>query len=440
MNLIHFALAFFVASTSQVLAFETDKWDNQHRENSRFCGTKSYSVANDWLTCRSFWLPPVRLDIAVINAAKACAACWYTGPGCTACSYAALTEWFYKTAKAQGGALAKMPQHLQELGGKWLSTNWDDILDGSFWRYIRRGSWKIEARAGIVNHYSRQFSWLPWTSMQYQGFIQIKAEHEGHYIYLRNSCDRDISVAIRYLNPESKRWESSCWYNFDAGEGGYASNSQGRISTRNTIFYVYAESQDGALSWSGSGSSDSISRSCRGESFSMIKKNYIDSDGDLYTSFTCPNNRALSSPVQLLEAVEDKDFSGNGPKESFSNGWEEFPSLMTGTETQTNLRSHTNKDSGKEEQDDPNFWLAEFPEDDLKYIHDHNVDIMPACDHGNKSETDDCDDDEKEHNRRDLLINYNSILEHEGIIGDDEYEYKDTNFEDNEGNGDNGYD
>ena len=39
------------------------------------------------------------------------------------------------------------------------------------------------------------------------------------YIYLRNSCNKDIRVAVVYLDPKTSSWTTMCWWNISGGQG-----------------------------------------------------------------------------------------------------------------------------------------------------------------------------------------------------------------------------
>lgn len=131
-----------------------------------------------------------------------------------------------------------------------------------------------------------------------------------HKLYIRNSCNEKIQLAIRYLDPNTKKWRSRCWYHFKSGEGAYLASSGRRITTENRIWYTYAESENWV--WRGSGS-DARTRTCGGRSLKMKQQSYVDRDGDLYVRFTCSRRR----------------LDGNDDVDMVPASWESFPDGFT---------------------------------------------------------------------------------------------------------------
>eukprot|EP00562_Extubocellulus_spinifer_P003270 CAMPEP_0178488976 /NCGR_PEP_ID=MMETSP0696-20121128/10138_1 /TAXON_ID=265572 /ORGANISM="Extubocellulus spinifer, Strain CCMP396" /LENGTH=462 /DNA_ID=CAMNT_0020116763 /DNA_START=6 /DNA_END=1394 /DNA_ORIENTATION=+ len=152
-------------------------------------------------------------------------------------------------------------------------------------------------------------------------------------MYLKNDCKDSISVAIRYLDYYTNEWTSKCWYNLESGQGFYVASGGARLETTNTVWYTYAESE--SATWSGN-DSDSITRTCGGESLPMKRKDYVDSDGDLYARFTCDRRR---------------------------------------------LRAHSDKSS------------TDLPLEELYFKHDHKETIDPVCTASETGEEDPCEED-----------------------------------------------
>lgn len=104
-------------------------------------------------------------------------------------------------------------------------------------------------------------------------------------IYFKNKCDRDIKLAIRYLD-EDGDWVTKYWYQFDGDEGSYLSSGGIRLLTSNSIIYYYAESVYGSLIWAGE-----EARYFDGETYEMRETTMsVDSDDDYYFYVTCTND------------------------------------------------------------------------------------------------------------------------------------------------------
>lgn len=100
-------------------------------------------------------------------------------------------------------------------------------------------------------------------------------------IYLKNNCDRSISAAIRYENLEDV-WTTGGWFNLDPGEENFVAKTQ------NTIFYTYAISQDGQLTWGGDDNYQTIRGSS--EEYGFRKSTITTTSwGKWEQNFTCNN-------------------------------------------------------------------------------------------------------------------------------------------------------
>mmetsp|Transcript_4943 Transcript_4943/g.10459 ORF Transcript_4943/g.10459 Transcript_4943/m.10459 type:complete len:414 (-) Transcript_4943:358-1599(-) len=174
-------------------------------------------------------------------------------------------------------------------------------------------------------------------------------------LYVRNACDKNINVAIRYLDYHTDEWTSKCWFDFASGEGAYLSSSDSRLETTNTVWYTYAESYDLSNKWSGNDLPDSITRSCRGESLLMKRQDFVDSDGDLYVKFTC-NDRRLRAHHNITS------------EETLATSWESLPDTYSA--------SH----------------FTELPLEELYFKHTHEETIDPVCTSSETGEEEPCED------------------------------------------------
>jgi len=166
---------------------------------------------------------------------------------------------------------------------------------------------------------------LPTTS----GLAPIGPTAEGgSNIYLHNNCYQKVNVAIRYMDPNSRVWKSRCWYNLDPSRAYFTTNNGQRISTNNSVIYVYAKSS--TVTWTtGTSTHPNIRRICDGTYLSMFAWDYRDTDNDFNVEFTCDldgkNDKAFtmnlaSGRVGIDDEVED---GGDFQNESNDNWYED---------------------------------------------------------------------------------------------------------------------
>lgn len=119
----------------------------------------------------------------------------------------------------------------------------------------------------------------------YQPPAQLAQEQtggsRGFPFLVSNNCRHPVRIAIHYrqLNGD---WQSGAWWNLDAGESSYLASGGARVLTDNSIFYYYAEAQDGSFYWSGGDTEIRVS----GRDLPMIKA--TDDEGDTEISLSCP--------------------------------------------------------------------------------------------------------------------------------------------------------
>jgi len=150
----------------------------------------------------------------------------------------------------------------------------------------------------------------------------------GSNIYLSNNCYQKVNVAIRYMDPNSRVWKSRCWYNLDPSRAYFTTNNGQRISTNNSVIYVYAKSS--TVTWTtGTSTHPNIRRICDGTYLSMFAWDYRDTDNDFNVEFTCDldgkNDKAFtmnlaSGRVGIDDEVED---GGDFQNESNDNWYED---------------------------------------------------------------------------------------------------------------------
>lgn len=96
-----------------------------------------------------------------------------------------------------------------------------------------------------------------------------------------NKCGRTLKLAIHYLD-SSDQWQSDGWWKFVANEFSYLKLPNGNFATsKNRVFYFYAETEDKQIEWSGGDYSSVYS----GRSLNMRKME--DNEGDLDLVLTC---------------------------------------------------------------------------------------------------------------------------------------------------------
>ncbi|GAA3614845.1 hypothetical protein Q4Q39_02440 [Flavivirga amylovorans] len=113
---------------------------------------------------------------------------------------------------------------------------------------------------------------------------ELNSTSTSKQIYFKNTCSSDIKLAVRYrYNDES--WTTKYWYNIDGNERTYLSSNGNRLTTNNSIVYIYAKIPGENYEWSGE-----KSRYINGEYYDMMEYEMnIDSDGDYYISLNCLN-------------------------------------------------------------------------------------------------------------------------------------------------------
>lgn len=103
-----------------------------------------------------------------------------------------------------------------------------------------------------------------------------------YFIHVKNKCNKTIKVAIDY-KAVSGTWKTEYWYKFTPYESGYLTDSGVRLSTRNSILYYYAVSDDKTSVWNG----NEVTKYISGEKIEMGK--LVDKQGDNNLIFTCGN-------------------------------------------------------------------------------------------------------------------------------------------------------
>lgn len=278
---------------------ETNKWQTQKKINQQFCGTESYELKTRGIWCKSWWLPPQRWDTLIIDAAKACAVCAYGGQvGCATCGAVAVKNFFIQQGASHVNAINNMGGDVQRQAGEWLGRWWEDILKGK-WYHSDFNGWRVEARGGWETYRSRECALGfcgPWTSAQTQAYVQFKVKLKGHFFKVKNSCHKKVQVAIRYKQPNGQ-WTTKCWWSVSPQESIYLASGGDRLITENSIWYYYAEAVDGSTSWWGNDNT----RTCRGRSLKMKKKDYVDSKSDLYVGLSCNNRNKMSTATEVGE-------------------------------------------------------------------------------------------------------------------------------------------
>ncbi|WP_422103821.1 hypothetical protein [Winogradskyella sp.] len=110
--------------------------------------------------------------------------------------------------------------------------------------------------------------------------LNSKASYRN--IYFKNACGSDIKLALRYRY-NGKDWTTKSWYHIDGNEKTYLSSNGIKLSTENSIVYVYAYTPYNTHKWSGDDS-----RYIDGKLYKMRKYEMeIDADGDYYIDLNC---------------------------------------------------------------------------------------------------------------------------------------------------------
>ncbi len=103
----------------------------------------------------------------------------------------------------------------------------------------------------------------------------------GFPFYVKNNCRHPVRIAIHYRQVNGQ-WHSEYWWTFDPGQSSYLASDGTRLLTNNSIFYYYAEAQDGSFYWNGGQQEFSVG----GRNLAMVKAQ--DSEGDLEFTLSCP--------------------------------------------------------------------------------------------------------------------------------------------------------
>ncbi len=99
-------------------------------------------------------------------------------------------------------------------------------------------------------------------------------------LHYKNDCRKTIYTALRYKDID-KNWTTNGWWKLSTGQSGYVAN------TRNRYYYIYAQSDDGNMTWSGNGS---FAFKVRGQGPFNFKEKKIEGAFRKYTQrFTCNN-------------------------------------------------------------------------------------------------------------------------------------------------------
>ena len=94
---------------------------------------------------------------------------------------------------------------------------------------------------------------LEQEGQQLEQIKQAAAQHEREQkardgkliqVTLTNKCDKQISLALTYLSPNSGNWLAEGWYNIDPGQNKLV------IATKSSYIYYYAVASKGKLVWS----------------------------------------------------------------------------------------------------------------------------------------------------------------------------------------------
>ena len=118
--------------------------------------------------------------------------------------------------------------------------------------------------------------------------------------------------------------------------------------TNNAIIGFYAETMDGSLVWEG----NDLIWTCDNRNLKIRQSNgYVDDDGDIYLSFTCPLRRGLERVLSTS-----------------SNSWEVFPNQD---------ESYAYKHSKSQGFDETTLALAE-----LNFKHENSHVLNPTCSTG----------------------------------------------------------
>jgi len=118
-------------------------------------------------------------------------------------------------------------------GPIWLDV--DVIVDDDLnVRDVRWGDYSANVRPGTAA------SLL--SKLVDSGSRSTKASYDR--IHVKNACSRPIMVAIHFLDLDDN-WRTKGWYRLSPGERAYIDD------TRNSVYYIYAESADGELHWIG---------------------------------------------------------------------------------------------------------------------------------------------------------------------------------------------
>lgn len=90
------------------------------------------------------------------------------------------------------------------------------------------------------------------SSLSSSSYSSTQTTNETEFKFLmKNDCRHPVKLALNYQESNGD-WRQIGWWNFEPFESSYLSLSEGEyITTKNSVFYYYAEFVDGSYIWSG---------------------------------------------------------------------------------------------------------------------------------------------------------------------------------------------
>ncbi|MGR8960508.1 DUF1036 domain-containing protein [Rhizobium leguminosarum] len=111
----------------------------------------------------------------------------------------------------------------------------------------------------------------------------VSEKTKGRQFYFSNSCSYKLRMALSYKDTHNE-WQTTGYWELDSGEKTHLTDNDVRLRSRNSIYYIYAESIDRTRKWSGD---KYFTVDTDGRKLGFLKKQDGADHEKLGTNFTC---------------------------------------------------------------------------------------------------------------------------------------------------------
>ncbi|MDC9835538.1 DUF1036 domain-containing protein [Rhizobium binxianense] len=111
----------------------------------------------------------------------------------------------------------------------------------------------------------------------------VSEKTKGREFYFSNSCNDTIRLALSYKDIHNQ-WRTTGYWKLDNGEKTHLVDNNVRLRSRNSIYYIYAESLNRSRTWSGN---KYLTVDTDGRRLGFLEKHEDADAAKLGTNFTC---------------------------------------------------------------------------------------------------------------------------------------------------------